>query len=1141
MKKSALIKTGLREIRQSKTRFLSIMGIIFLGVMVFVGLKATGPDMTQTADNYFSKQKLSDGKIVSSLGLSDKDVQAVQNAATAQVLPRHTADVLVSDKNVGIKFIGKNLEAKDELIEYVVTEGRMPEKSGEIALDSLVVERGNYKLNERLIVSDSDDKDNQLKTREFTIVGFIRSPEYIENISRGNTTVGKGTLDYFAVIPEADMESTVYTEILYTFDKLKNEASYSEGYDKIRDKEVKSLKEQMKDRPQERREEVKEAAASELIKAEQEIQDGEKSLADAQSQLASSKAELEAGKTAFETSQAEFLNRMTAAENELTASQIQIDQSEAELSNQKILLEQKKAELNELAPQIAAGQTALVQLQAQRAELSSTSAVLQQQFDGYQTLTAAVTGLQLTADEYFAAAVAQQAAGWQSTLAQLQANESVSAALQQLIANPVKENIGLFVAAVNPVIAGIQEQLNQAIAGLQTIDGQIGLLNQQLARYNDGQQQLAAGEEQLQQAEYQLSAGKAQAAAGRAQLEQARSEGQAQLDEAQRQLVSGEAEYNEAAAEFEKQKKENEPKLLEAKQTLEEKKQELEELPEATYYYFSREDNPGYKEFKENANRISSLAVVFPIFFFLIAALVSLTTMTRMVEEKRTEIGSLKALGYRDGEIAFKFLLYGVVASLCGAVLGLAVGYYLFPVIIFDAYGQLYNIPDFVTPWYLGYSVFALLLAVLCTVGASMLVLRMDLFSSPAVLLRPKAPKAGKRILLERVTPIWKRLSFIQKVTARNLFRYKQRMLMTVLGIAGCMSLIITGFGLRDSISDIVAVQYNKVWHYQAVVTKAENHSTEEEQAYQKELKNSSNLKEAMPLHVETLETSHRGRQAAQDVMIYVPEKPTEVEQFITFANRQTGEKYALTDDGVIINEKLSKLFGYKIGDDLTLKNADNQKFQFKITGIAENYTGHFAYLTPTLYRQIIGKEPDYNTDFLLFDKQPSKKAEETIGSQLLALPGVLNVTFLSTSSKALNDTVGSLTVVVWVLIIVSGLLAFIVLYNLTNINVSERIRELSTVKVLGFYDQEVTMYVYRENIILTLLGILFGSLLGKIVHRYVLETVEVDMLMFSPTIHWESYAYSALITAFFTLLVMILMHVKLKKIDMIDALKSNE
>jgi putative ABC transport system permease protein len=1140
MKKTALLKTSFREIKQSKTRFISIMGIIFLGVMVFVGLKATGPDMTRTASTYYQKQKLPDARIVSSLGLVDKDIQLIEEEKNVEaVLPRYTKDIVISEKNVAVKFVSYDLAKQQPILDYLVVEGRMPKKSGEVVLDELASLHGRYKLGDTLTLSKEDNKDQALKKNQFKVVGFVRSPEYIENTSRGNTTVGKGSLDFFAVVPKEDLDLSTYTELLISFKGLAKD-SYSSAYEQQRDREVESVKKVMKDRPEQRVEEIRADSKESLEKAQKEISDGENALNDAEKQLQTSKQELEAGRQELANARESYLQQISASENELNASQAQIANGENELVAQRNLLEAKKNELAQAESQVSQGQNALPGLQQQRNELAASADSLNQLSNGYQSLGASVALLDRVPDESLADSIAEAAPQLQGAVAALGAPAGISAAVNQLIAQPVRENIAVVMNAINGATTEINAQQNQVTQGLQTLDQTISTINQAIAQYTDGQQQIALGEAQLNQAQAQLAAGKEQLAAGQAQLEQAKVDGQAQLDAAQAKIDEGQKAYDDGVTEFEKKKSETLPKLNDAKKELEEKRKELDTLKAADYYYFTRADNPGYSEYKDNANRISSLSTVFPIFFFLIAALVSLTTMTRMVEEKRMEIGSMKALGYRNGEIAFKFLVYASIASLCGAILGLFVGYYLFPTIIFDAYGQLYNIPDFITPWYFSYSLIGILVAVLCTAGAAMVVLRIDLFSTPATLLRPKAPKAGQRILLERIKPIWNRLSFIQKVTARNLFRYKQRMLMTVLGIAGCMALIITGFGLKDSISDIVNVQFNKIWHYQAVVTFKEEASEKESEDYQKAVEKTAGLKETMPLHVETLKTTKKTN-AKQDVSIYVPERPKDIDPFILFNDRKTGKKYQLTDDGVIINEKLANLFNYKIGDELALKNSDNQEYKVKITAIVENYTGHFAYMSPQYYEKIFSETPDYNTEFLLFDKKLGEKTEASIGKTLMEHKKVLNVSFLSVSSDALDDTIHSLNIVVWVLITVSGILAFIVLYNLTNINISERIRELSTIKVLGFYDNEVTMYVYRENIVLTLIGIVIGCLFGKVVHSYVLTTVEVDMLMFSPTIHWISYLYSALITLFFTLLVMVFMHIKLKKVDMIEALKSNE
>ncbi|EOH92282.1 permease [Enterococcus haemoperoxidus ATCC BAA-382] len=1141
LKKTALLKTSFREIKQSKARFISIMGIIFLGVMVFVGLKATGPDMTQTASNYYQKQKLPDARIVSTLGLTSKDIEELKQVKSVEkAFPRYTKDLAISDRNVAVKFVSYDLKEKQPLIDYRVVKGRMPEKSGEIVLDDLAQMRGHYKLGETLTLSKEDNKDKALKKEQFKIVGFVQSPEYIENTSRGNTTIGKGSLDFFAVVPKEDMDLSSFTEILVSFKGLNDLDSYSAEYKNKRETAMNSVKQAMKKRPEQRVEEIREESKASFEKAQKEITDGETALKDAEAKLQSSEQELASGKQELTRAQEAYTQQIATAENELAANQAAITNGENELVQQRNILEAKKNELAQASAEVMQGQNNLSALQQQRNELAATSESLKQLANGYQSLAATVAILDRVPDELLAESITDAAPQLQEAVQSLGAPVEISAAINQLISQPQRENIASVMATINAALTSLSNQQTQATQGLQNLDQTIGTINQSIAQFTEAKQQLDAAEAQIAQAEAQLATGKEQLAAGQAQLEQSKIDGQAKLNEVQTQLDEAQAAYNQGLEEFQKKKTESLPKLEEAKQQLEKKQKELADLKAADYYYFTRDDNPGYSEYEDNANRISSLSTVFPIFFFLIAALVSLTTMTRMVEEKRMEIGSLKALGYRNGEIAFKFLVYATIASVCGAVLGLFVGYYLFPTIIFDAYGQLYNIPDFVTPWYLNYSLIGILVAVLCTAGAAMVVLRIDLFSTPASLLRPKAPKAGQRIWLERIKPIWNRLSFIQKVTARNLFRYKQRMLMTVLGIAGCMALIITGFGLKDSISDIVEVQFNKIWHYQAIVTFKEEASEKDTQNYQSVLDNVDGLKETMPLYIESLKTTKESN-AKQDVSIYVPEKPKEIDHFILFNDRQSGKKYQLTDDGVIINEKLANLFNYKTGDTLVLKNSDNQEYKFKITAIAENYTGHFAYMSPAYYEKIIKKKPNYNTEFLLFDKVPTEKSEASIGKELMGNPNVLNVSFLSISSDALDDTIHSLNIVVWVLITVSGLLAFIVLYNLTNINISERIRELSTIKVLGFYDKEVTMYVYRENIILTLIGIFFGCFFGKLVHGYVLTTVEVDMLMFSPTIHWFSYLYSGLITLFFTLLVMVFMHRKLKKVDMIEALKSNE
>ncbi|MDF2921794.1 MAG: hypothetical protein K0R57_708 [Paenibacillaceae bacterium] len=561
--------------------------------------------------------------------------------------------------------------------------------------------------------------------------------------------------------------------------------------------------------------------------------------------------------------------------------------------------------------------------------------------------------------------------------------------------------------------------------------------------------------------------------------------------------------------------------------------------PQVQVYVSDRTANPGYLEFKNNADRVSALATAFPVFFFLIAALVSLTTMTRMVEERRLQIGTLKALGYSNLEIMLKFLIYGTLASVAATIAGLAVGYTLFPPIIYNAYGELYNLPHLEIRFYTSYSVISLAVALLCTTMTVLVASRVELASNASVLMRPKSPKVGQRILLERVAVIWKRLSFVQKVTARNLFRYKQRMFMTVIGVAGCTALILTGFGLRDSIGNIVPLQFGEIMKYSVAVGFHEEAPPELRTAYEKLLDEESAITARLDVSQETMVVEQKGVNN-QNVTIFVPAELSRIDEFIKLQDRHTGQKQELTEEGAVVSEKLAKLYGLAPGGTLSVLSKDNETFEVKIAAITENYVLHYLYMTPAYYASVFGEEPVYNSQMLLASTN-DKAWEESFGEKLTGNGRVAMASFASSVGSAFEETVKSMDIVIVVLIVSAAALAFVVLYNLTNINVSERVRELSTIKVLGFYDQEVSFYIYRENILLTLLGTLAGSFLGKVLHRFVLKTAELDATMFSPVIKWQSYVFAAVLTFVFSGIVMAFMHLKLKRIDMIEALKSVE
>ncbi len=1139
MQKTALLKTSIREIKQSPARFLSILGIIFLGVAFFVGIGATGPDMIKSADHYYGKTKLADMSIYSSLGFSAEDKAVLLEEENIQTVNlQYLLDLPLSQKNTVFRFL--SLTGKDELNQLHVVEGQLPKATNEILLDSNLSDAKDYQIGDTFEILAKDDPENQLKEHEFKIVGFAQSPEFIDNSKRGNTNVGNGSISAFAyLLPEA-FQMDAYSRMLISFDDLRTEVAYSQNYVDLMNKNKAQVTSLLAPRKQGRLDEIREKALKELNDNQREIDEANAQIEEGAKQLNDALKTLEAGKKELEAGQQTFDSEMANAEAQIRYQRDQLVSAQAELDQQRATLESQQQALNQQSKELTAAEEQLEPLLAQKATLEASLAQLEGVQQQYGELVVLLDGFAEVPEEAQPSAIEAIKSTASALSAQLSASPELSGAFGTFAADVTVENIAetqTVIRSAGDLIEQQRLEVQQSLTTLATQQQELAAARQALVA---GQAQIDAGRDVLAQGQAEIDRGFEQLNQGEQTLAEQRQQGQSELDAARQEFETGQEAYEKEAQAFQKLQDETLPDLKAAQRTIDQEREKLDELEPATFTLLLRDDNPGYLEYEENANRISSIATVFPTIFFLIAALVSLTTMGRMIEEKRTEIGTYKALGYKNSEVSLKFIIYSLTAGLTGTLLGLLVGFYLFPTIIINAYGQLYNMTEFPTPWYLSYSLIGLAVGLFCTVGISMIVLRVDLMSSPATLLRPKAPKAGKTILLERIQPLWRRLNFNQKVTMRNLFRYKSRMFMTVFGIAGCTAMILTGFGLKNSISDIVPIQFNEVWRYQGIVTFDEEASTQAIEEYQAAVSQLDLLSATLGMTSENLTVAQTGK-ASQEVTVYVPENPAELSDFVSFTERKTGEVYALGDNGVIINEKLAKLFQLAIGDTIELKNGDNEIFEVTISGITENYVGHFAYFSPTYYEEIFGEIPTYNSELLLFSEALTKEQENQIANDLMKQDRVLNVTFLSDSSTALDDTTEILNIVVWLLIISAGLLAFIVLYNLNNINISERIRELSTIKVLGFYNKEVTMYIYRENIFLTLFGIIAGLFLGRILHGYVLATVELDMLMFSPEIHLLSYLYSSLITLFFTIIVGFVMYQKLKHVDMIEALKSND
>lgn len=577
-------------------------------------------------------------------------------------------------------------------------------------------------------------------------------------------------------------------------------------------------------------------------------------------------------------------------------------------------------------------------------------------------------------------------------------------------------------------------------------------------------------------------------------------------------------------------------------------KSEYERLKvKSDWYVLDRNQNTGYASYSQDSERIANIGKVFPVVFFVIAALISLTSMTRMVEEQRVQIGTLKALGYTKVQIALKYIIYAVLATLIGGIIGMLLGFRILPEIIYNMYAMMYSMKDVVLEFNTGIAITGLGLALICTVGATITACYKELNLQPASLMRPKSPKAGKRVLLEKISWLWSKLKFTQKVTIRNVFRYKKRVSMTIIGILGCTALMVAGFGLRESVSNMIPLQYGEVFLYDMSITLKNEQTSDEIQKHIDEVCNiktndkDNDVTDAMAFNMQAVEILNK--ETKQDIQLIVPKKTEMLSDYIILENRVSKEKYSLSDNGVVITEKLAKLLDIKQGDKITIKNSNDKQAEVEVKGITRNYLMHYMYISPEYYESIFGEKVKYNT-ILLKEQSEVKKSEESenkLGKKILENSNISKVTFMSQTKSIFDEVMDNMTFVVWILIISAGLLAFVVLYNLANVNISERIRELATIKVLGFYDKEVYDYVGRETTILTIIGILIGLIAGYFLEMFILKTCELDILMFDTRISIWSYVYSASLTILFTLIVSVVTYFALKKIDMIESLKSVE
>ena len=917
--------------------------------------------------------------------------------------------------------------------------------------------------------------------------------------------------------------------------------------------------------------------------------DGKKAELDgAWAQLEANRPDLEAGKAELDNAQAQldgYRTALDAGKAELDSAKAELDGARAELDTTKAALEAGRTELDGVKATLEAGRTELdgakAELEAGRTELDSAKATLEA---GRTELDSAKATLETGRTELDGAKATLEAGRTEldSAKATLEAGRTeLEAGKAEL--NGVKSQLDSAktqldgakaqLDASEQEIAQGEGQLTSEEAKLTEAKAQLDASEQEIAQ---GEAQLAAGYGQLSSAKSQLDSGWAQVNSSREtlesmesqykdgadQLEEGRqtlldgqkelddgrkeySDGLQELEEKEQELLDGWKEYKEGKrearleiAENEEKLADGEEKIAEAKEKIADGEEEIAGLKMPEWYVSDRSAFAEYTGYGENAERITNIGKVFPVIFFLVAALISLTTMTRMVEEQRVQIGTLKALGYGKAAIAGKYLKYALLATLGGGVFGIIIGEKVIPYIIVISYGIMYpELRNVVMPYEWTFSLMAIGAALICTLGAALSSCAKELAATPAVLMRPPAPKQGKRVLLEYFPFIWKRLGFIWKSTVRNLFRYKKRFLMTVFGISGCMGLLLVGFGIRDSIMNIGSLQYEQLQLYQGLVILDPDAGDAAVEEVRRALKEDTRIADAKEVYMKKV--SFDGEKKNGDVYLFVPEDTKELERFVVLRDRESGRAYDLAKEGVILTEKAATLSGVKAGETISLTE-DEQVIRVTVSAICENYMSHYLYMTPEAYQEAFGKAPEY-TGMAFVVEEPGEEQEKAVGESLLELDGVLNVTYTSSIAEQLDRMLSSLDMVIAVLIVSAGMLAFVVLYNLNNININERRRELATLKVLGFYDGEVSAYVYRENVLLTLIGAVAGCGVGVLLHRFIIVTVEVDACMFGRNIEPASFLYSILFTVGFSAFVNFVMHFKLKKIDMVESLKSVE
>ncbi len=1206
---SAFIKDILRSIKGSLGRFLAIMGIVALGCGFYAGLQMCGPDMRGDADAYYDGTNLWDLRLISTMGFADNDVERVRAVGGVEnIMPSLTCDAMarIGTEQIAVRVSSLDVEAArrskyDDLYEVrsddpnylnrpVLVKGRWPQASGECVICADVVHEDIGIGDTVQLLYGASDLDDLLGITTFEIVGMVTSSNYPYTGSFGSTNLGTGMIDqYLYVAPASLAEDASYTEIYLTVAGAAQEESESEAYTQVVDVVKKRFEDLQHDFAVARQADLKAIAQdkvdekwdeyySEKAKADQELADAKAELDDAAKKLADGERELADGEAQYADGLREFEEQRDSAWQSL-------DDAAAEIERNQQTINEKSAELDAGARELEAGRAeAQAKLaegeaawQAQRAPLAQTSADLGSCLLALETIKSLTGESEPPSQEVFELLGKQLEDGVQaarslseSELIDPQVKEVQQGVLTLLqtvlgayeaVATTEEADLSGFIALLENVDAASLEQMiyaeqtvkEQIDAGIATGDKTLAsekekalaTLDESQRQLDEGRAQLADGQRQLDDARWQLEEGRETA---RAQL----AEAQATLDDAARELADARAEladgrrsYEDGLSEYEKGKAEADEKFGDAYAQLTDAQKEIDEIELPDVYVLDRSQSEGAATYHADTERIDAIADVFPFIFFLVAALVSLTTMTRMVEDERILIGTYKALGYGTWAIAAKYLAYAGVAGTVGATVGILILSQVLPYIVMSSYDIIYVVP--IHPFLLPVSPSIALMSGGMGVGVTLLATWGAVLSSlrevPATLMLPRAPKAGKRILLERVTPVWKHLSFTWKVTCRNLFRYKRRFLMTVIGISGCTALLLVGFGLHDAIWDIIDRQYGPIIHFDTTIGLDDTAMELDVRRVCDYLTQTGEVTNIVRVQNENMQAGTLTESEKIRVNVVIPRREHELTEAVTFKNRISGEQLSFDKNSVIVTEKLALKYGLEPGSTILLYDQDDvgnavgEGYPLVVTGVAENYVGNYVYLGRDAWAHVSSKTPTFSTIYASVTQDDAVRSQ--IADTLHDTPDVSIVSFSDETIEMYRNMLSVVDLIVVVLIVSAAALAYIVLYNLTNINIGERIREIASLKVLGFTRGEVYTYIFREIALLALIGDTLGMVLGIFLERFVVTTAEVDYVMFGRSIHGPSFAYAFALTMVFTLMVILSMRRKLDRVDMVESLKS--